>query len=141
MTFILICSNLIRIATAFVLPVQCTSATIIADATRNVGYGSGSGCDQSGALASTGWYRFSGASGTMLVSYAVAINLCDTSATGWYTGAYPSTPGTTTTGTVCYNWNGNTCNWSNSVSVTNCNGYYVFYLSPSPACNLRYCTV
>jgi hypothetical protein len=25
--------------------------------------------------------------------------------------------------------------------VTNCNGYYVFYLTSTPACNLRYCTI
>jgi hypothetical protein len=25
--------------------------------------------------------------------------------------------------------------------VTNCNGYYVFYLTSTPTCSLRYCTI
>ncbi len=66
---------MICIATAIVLPVQCTSATNITDATRNVGYSGGSLCDTSGALVSTGWYRFSGAGWTIPVSSAVAVNV------------------------------------------------------------------
>jgi hypothetical protein len=77
----------------------------------------------------------------MVPNSVVAYNLCDTSATGWYSGTYPSTAGSTNTGSICYHWTSSTCQWSNSVSVTNCNGYYVFYLSPPTACNLRLCTV
>jgi len=77
----------------------------------------------------------------MLPNSAVAYNLCDTQATGWYNGVYPSTVGSTNTGTVCYHWTSSTCQWSNSVSVTNCNGYYVFYLTRPSVCNLRVCTV
>ncbi len=76
----------------------------------------------------------------MLPTSAVPILMCGTSATGWYTGSYPSA-GSTTSGTVCYYWGGNTCYWSNSIQVTNCNGYYVFYLTSTPTCSLRYCTI
>ncbi|CAF1277279.1 unnamed protein product, partial [Adineta steineri] len=118
--------------TSIVLPPQCTTATVITDATRNVGYTVAVyGCDTS-SVWPTRWYRFSGGAGTMLANYVVAINHCGTQAPGWYTGTYPSTAGSTTSGTVCYNWAGNSCEWSNSISITNCNGYYVFYLSATP---------
>jgi hypothetical protein len=127
--------------TATTLPSQCSQYTLITDGTRNANYAGGIACDNNGSFASAEWYAFSGAAGTRLASSVVPINRCDTDATGWYTGVYPSAAGNTTSGTVCYNWSGNTCNWSNSISVTNCNGYYVFYLSSSPVCDLRYCTV
>jgi hypothetical protein len=147
--FLLISFNLICIATSTTtactaasgLPSQCSCYTLITDGTRNANYTGGSGCDETGAIASAGWYGFSGAAGTMLASSVVPINQCNTQATGWYSGVYPSAAGSTNSGTVCYNWNGNNCLWSNSISVTNCNGYYVFYLPPPPFCSLRYCTI
>ncbi|CAF4360275.1 unnamed protein product, partial [Adineta steineri] len=130
------------LATSSALPPQCSTATIITDATRNAAYTVASSlCDQSSGLSGTAWYRFSGGCGTILANYVVPINQCGTQATGSYTGAYPSTAGSTSSGTVCYNWSGNSCMWSNSISITNCNGYYVFYLSAPPVCNLRYCTM
>jgi len=86
-----------------------------------------------------GWYRIQGAAGTMLADSVVPIYQCSTHATGYYTGTYPAI-GSTVSGTVCYYWSSNTCNWSNSISVTNCNGYFVYYLIAPPVCNLRYCT-
>jgi hypothetical protein len=77
----------------------------------------------------------------ILANCVVAPLLCGTGSTGWYNGVYPSIPGQTVNGNTCFNWNGNTCNWSTSIRVTNCNGYYVFYLVPPPVCSLRYCTV
>ncbi|CAF1128277.1 unnamed protein product [Adineta steineri] len=131
-----------QLPTSSALPPQCSTATIITDATRNAAYTVASSvCDQTGALSTTGWYRFSGGAGTILANYVVPVNQCGTQATGSYTGAYPSTAGSTSLGTVCYNWSGNSCMWSNSISITNCNGYYVFYLSAPPVCNLRYCTM
>ncbi len=97
-------------------------------------------CDNS-IFSSAQWVRFSGSAGTLLANCPIVYNHCDTSATGWYSGIYPSAAGGNTTGNVCYNWLGNTCTWSNSISITNCNGYYVFYLSAPPQCSLRYCTI
>ncbi|CAF1156564.1 unnamed protein product [Adineta steineri] len=131
-----------QLPTSSALPPQCSTATIITDATRNAAYTVASSlCDQSSGLSGTNWYRFSSGAGTILANYVVPINQCGTQATGSYTGAYPSTIGSTSSGTVCYNWSGNSCMWSNSISITNCNGYYVFYLSAPPVCNLRYCTM
>ncbi|CAF1162534.1 unnamed protein product [Adineta steineri] len=139
---IFFCYNLFFVATSSALPPQCSTATIITDATRkatNTVFASL--CDQSSGLSGTGWYRFSGGAGTILANYVVPVNQCGTQATGSYTGAYPSTAGSTSSGTVCYNWSGNSCMWSNSISITNCNGYYVFYLPTPPVCSLRYCTI
>ncbi len=106
------------------LPSECSSYSLIRDDTRNAGYSIlNCQCDQSGVIASAGQYRFCGAAGTMLANFVLPINQYNTQATGWY------------------NWASNACMWSNPISVTNCNGYYVFYISPPPVCNLRYYTI
>ena len=75
----------------------------------------------------------------MLADTAPSIYRCSTHATGYYTETYPAV-GSTVNGTVCYHWSSNMCNWSNLISVTNCNGYYVYLLTAPPVCQLRYCT-
>ncbi|CAF3905987.1 unnamed protein product [Adineta steineri] len=129
--------------TTITLPSQCSNYTVITNSSRNAAYSGGaSACDQNGPMTSIGsWYRFSGAAGTILANFIVATYHCGTDATGSYTGVYPSTPGVSINGTVCYNWNSSSCNWSNSVLITNCNGFYVYFLTTPPVCNLRYCTM
>ncbi len=138
-----VCSTtaLTTTVTSTALPTQCTNATMIIDPTRSAGYTGALGCDLPGPFDTPGWFQFSGAGGTILANCAVPENSCGAQSTGWYSGVYPSTAGDTINGTVCYNFLGNTCVYSNSISITNCNGYYVFYLSPPPQCNLRYCTI
>ena len=122
------------------LPNQCTSYTTNTDSTRNVASGTGSLCDNTLVA---GWYRFIGGAGTQLAAAYVNINKCSTSATGSYNGSMPSTAGTTTYGTLCLNNNGYLCSGTGSgatIAVTNCNGYYVYFLSPILNCNSRYCT-
>lgn len=122
------------------LPSACSSYTTISDSTRSITYSGSSGCDQSTFSSSGTWVRFTGSGGTQIPTSAPAYYRCGTSAPGWYNGAMPSA-GNTVTGTVCYYWSGNTCNWSNSVQVANCNSYYVYYVVRPPVCSLRYCTV
>lgn len=121
------------------LLVQCSSYVLNTDATRNVAYTANISCDSS-IFGSGQWVRFSGAAGTQIPTTVVPSYSCGTHATGYYTGVMPAA-GATTTGTVCYNWSGNSCNWSNSISVTNCNGYYVYYLIDPSGCSFRYCTI
>ena len=129
-------------STARSLPTQCSSYFTSTDGTRRVTYGVGSvSCDSASIFGSSpAWVRFSGAAGTQLLNYSTTNNNCNTHASGWYRGRYPD-PGNTVVGIVCYNWNGNTCNWSNNIQVTNCNNFYVYQLSTPPACSLRYCTM
>jgi hypothetical protein len=119
------------------LPSQCNSYANLSDTTRNITFPTGTpGCD-SGLTA--GWYRFTAVGNNMIPTTPPAQNVCNTSATGWMSGGLPAY-GQTNSVTACYNWLSNTCNWSNAMQVTNCGSYYVYFLNPSPACSLRYCT-
>lgn len=123
------------------LPSQCSSYTMITDGTRHASQPSGLDCDDS-LFTPTKWIRFSGAAGTMLANCPVSDYRCGTEASGWYSGIYPSAAGSTTTGNVCFNILGNNCLWPTTISITNCNGFYVFYLpSLTSICNSRYCTI
>jgi hypothetical protein len=119
------------------VPAQCASYTTLNDPTRSVTYTASVTCDTGIA---TAWYRFTGSGGTRMPTSAPPINTCGTHAPGWFNGTHPTTAGASVNGTVCYNWNGNICNWSNGVTVTNCNGFFVYRLSVPVVCNLRYCT-
>jgi len=123
------------------LPLECSSHMEIDDETRNIAYsGKHKACDQSLFSSPPVWVRFTGASGSALVTGIPNINSCGTDAPGWFNGTYPVGVGSTTTGTVCYNWGSSSCSWSNQISVTSCNGYFVYKLTSPPACTLRYCT-
>ncbi|CAF1409770.1 unnamed protein product [Adineta ricciae] len=127
--------------TSAALPSQCSSYTTISDSTRLATSGSPSiVCDSTVFTSTPVWIRFVGAGGTMIVNSAPSTYRCNTHAPGWYTGSLPGAGGTVS-GTVCYNWSGNTCNWSNSIMVTNCISFYVYRLITPPVCNLRYCTM
>lgn len=123
------------------LPPQCFNYTLNTDATRNVAEPGNDTCDFTTFSVTPMWVRFSGAAGTLIPSCPIPAHRCATRATGWYSGIYPSTAGDTTSGTVCYSWPGVPCIYNNSLSVTNCNGYYVYALTNVPRCDLRYCTI
>jgi hypothetical protein len=90
-----------------------------------------------------GWYRITGASGSQLYTNPINVGYCGQNYPAWFNGSFPSTPGITISGIVCTNVGGTICpsSYSTTVSVTNCNGYYVFFLVPFTACNVRYCTI
>ena len=90
-----------------------------------------------------GWYRFIEGAGSRLATVPPTTGACGASSPAYYNGTFPTTVGATTVGTVCVNWSGNLCHPSfliNSVSVTLCSGYFVFYLTPITTCSIRYCT-
>jgi uromodulin len=94
-------------------------------------------CDKSGFA--TRWYRFTGAAGNKMPNSCVPMRRCSTHASGWMKGAYPRIRGQVVRRKVCFHWSNKCCNWSNYTSVKNCGGYYVFYLTRTPGCTLRYC--
>ncbi len=123
-------------------PGQCLTQTLITDNTRNVNYTiPTSGCDSASTLGTAAWYQFSGAAGTILANYPVPFGSCGTDYTGWYNGSYPSLPNALGSGTICFNGPNNTCAYTITTLITNCNGYYTFLLFAAPTCNLRYCTM
>ncbi len=114
----------------------------ITDKTRHYSQPGYIGCDNAIFKKTTPtWVRFSGGAGTRLVPGPAEPHRCGTQGAGWYSGSYPSKAGATTAGTVCYSWPAKTCQWNNTIAITNCNGYYVFALRAPPACYLRYCTI
>lgn len=122
------------------LPVQCDNYLNISDRTR-LAYNENGGTSCDDVLFPTPtWIRFIGGSGRLLANCPVPVRRCGATTPGWYSGVYPSSVGATTSGNVCYNWDTNTCKWSTPISVTNCNGFYIFYLSAPPICDARFCT-
>ena len=64
---------------------------------------------------------------------------CGTHAPGWLNGAHPAVAEGAVQRKVCFHWTSNCCLWSINIRVRNCGGFYVYELSDTPACHLRYC--
>jgi hypothetical protein len=88
------------------------------------------------------WYRFTGGAGTQLATTPPSTGDCGASLPAWCNGTFPSTAGSTVSTIGCVNANGYLCSsaYSIQISITNCNGYYVFYLQPTISTSIRYCT-
>jgi len=138
--------SLATISTSIRLPYQCSNYGSLTDFFRPATYTSAyCACDSIGSS----WYRVSGAAGTRLATSPVSTGGCGTSYPAWYNGSLPTTPGATSSGVACVNLGGTLCYLGYSSSIvlaTNCNGFYVFYLTPLTCCCScssypHYCTV
>ncbi|MDC0740351.1 DUF4215 domain-containing protein [Polyangium mundeleinium] len=120
---------------------QCMNYAVLSEADRNVNFNDGDLgveiCDSD--TLGEGWYRFMGAAGVQMPTFPPPEYACGTDAPGWVQGSYPLNQGEVVNATVCFNWSGNTCEWSSSIQIAHCGGYYVFYLPLTPVCTLRYC--
>jgi len=125
--------------TSLILPSQCFTYTSIEDGSRNVNAAGNDGCDTMFMSGST-WVRFIGTSGTELLTSPTGPNRCGTKVTGWYAGNMPTVAQTITNGKVCFPWENNICQWSNTIGITNCGSFYVYQLTVPPVCSARYCT-
>jgi hypothetical protein len=139
---------LATISTSISLPSQCSSYNILSDYYRATTYtvSCGSGTCESSMNA---WYRVTGAAGSQLATSPVNTGGCGTYYPAWFNGTLPTTAGFTTSGVACVNVNSTLCYLGYSgpvVLATNCNGFYVFYLTSlsCPCCSCwyypRYCT-
>ena len=72
-------------------------------------------------------------------TYCVEINHCGTNAPGWFNGPHPSVADGASIVQLCFNWGRDCCRWSTCIRVRNCSGFYVYELTKSPGCRLRYC--
>ena len=88
---------------------------------------------------STGWYRFGKGAGTKMPTSCVPKARCGAYAPGWMDGTHPTVADGKVARRVCYHDYANCCEYSNNIMVVNCGQYYVYKLSPSPRCFLRYC--
>lgn len=85
------------------------------------------------------WYRMMGETGDQIPEKCIPINRCGTRAPGWLNGKHPTVDEGIVNRQVCYNWNGDCCNWQNNIKVRNCGDYFVYQLQKPPTCPLRYC--
>jgi hypothetical protein len=129
------------ISPTIVLPTQCFTYTTLTDSTRL--YTHVSSCCESDYKLAAGWYRFTGNSGTRLVTTQLSqTSICGANYPGWWNGTFPVTVGGTNIGNICFYNGGSSCvNPLSPIIATNCSDYYVFYLLQIPCCtSYRYCT-
>ena len=86
-----------------------------------------------------GWFRFKQAAGKMMPTSCQPTHRCGTHAPAWLNGEHPTVADGQVNRTVCFHWESDCCHWSTNIEVRNCGSYYVYYLTGTPACNLRYC--
>ena len=116
---------------------ECQNYQSLTGSDRKITYGNqNTVCDRG----IHGWYRFEGAAGTRMPTSCPPKQRCNTHASGWLNGAHPTVADGQVTRTVCFHWGSNCCNWSRSVKVINCSDYYVYYITGTPTCSLRYCS-
>lgn len=123
----------------------CSGYTTINDPSRNYALGGSSSSCDNGPLFNTSnggaWIRFVGTGGTTLSSSPAGTGHCGGFSTAWYNTTLPTVVGTRVNGTVCLETVADTCAMSIDTLVYFCTGnFYVYFLSPLPLCNARYCT-
>ena len=72
--------------------------------------------------------------GTQLPEYAPGSEHCGTAGTGWLNGSHPERYGEEVERKVCVDWdrgNEEDCWRKRSILITNCKGYYVYFLPHS----------
>ncbi|XP_078377492.1 uncharacterized protein LOC144660677 isoform X5 [Oculina patagonica] len=118
----------------------CTNHVQLNDRTRGASVPRGNflRCDQKD-LVTPKWYRFTGASGSMMPTSCVPKHYCGTHAPGWLSGSHPTRVGQIVNGKVCFHWGGSCCNWHTNIQIKKCSGFYVYKLEKTPVCWLRYC--
>jgi len=135
---------LVRNSLLIVLPAECYTYTNNSDSTRRITYTAvQTYCDSS---LTPGWYRFVGAAGTGLSTTYVGSPGCGSRNTGFIgSGKFTNLTSTSRTAVLGYCFNQymvNSCTFKQNISVTFCDNYYVFYISPqaTAVCPYRYCT-
>ena len=105
-------------------------------ADRMITYNRYVGCDNG---IGPGWFRFEGSAGTRIATSCPPTDRCRTHAPGWLNGGHPTVADGQVSRRVCFHIIRNCCYWSRKIKVRNCGSYYVYYLSGTPGCSLRYC--
>ncbi|XP_068722945.1 uncharacterized protein [Montipora capricornis] len=117
---------------------ECYNYMILNESDRALGNQSSNvqKCDR---FLTRGWYRFQDEAGTKMPDNCVPRYSCGTHAPGYLIGGHPSVAQGIVNRTVCFHWVGGCCQWQQNILVRNCSGFYVYRLSPTRFCNLRYC--
>ena len=122
----------------FTVLVGCTNYTVLSEPDRHTSYGRGGNSD---ASLVPGWYRFQSGSYTKMLDYCVSHHRCRTDITGWLNGLHPSLEEGIVNRQACFHGYYNCCYRRVQIQVRRCEGFYVYYLNPSPAGSFRYCAI
>ena len=68
---------------------------------------------------------------------------CGTHAPGYIKSseAHPKITDEVVRAKVCFHWDSNTCKWSTTIKIRNCETFFIYYLVEPLVCRLRYCTI
>ena len=80
-----------------------------------------------------------GAAGQQMPTKCVPMNHCGTQVPGWLNGAHPSVAQGIVMRKVCFHGRRGCCQRSRFISVQNCGVFFVYELSATSGCNMRYC--
>jgi len=84
-------------------------------------------------------YRMKLPAGTQIPENAPPYQHCGAYYPGWLNGSHPIHPGEEKPGEICFVWYSDTCGSKTSITITNCDGYYVYNMTKVPYCEFRYC--
>lgn len=147
----------ISVAAADGMPPQCYDYNILDHWTRSEGWGDGVSCDDLDSSRPISadwkggdkWYRLMGEAGIVIPEHNIGTGHCGTESPGYIVNFHPRNVGETFDHVkVCFRWNGNDCNWSKIINVTNCvtetedkqfSQFYVYFLPTVEHCSLKYC--
>ena len=121
----------------FNLTTECQNYVSLNTADRKITYPDHNHTCDSGL--GPGWFRFEGSAGTRMPTSCPPYDRGDTDATAWINGIRPTVADGQVSRKVCFHWTSSCCEWSSNIKVINCGSYFVYYLSGTPACSLRYC--
>ena len=98
-----------------------------------------------------GWYRMMEPAGTVIPENPVDVNQCGTYSPGWLNGTHPEAVGEPVRRKVCFNYEGHyeehvvknnpICYRNAMIQIINCGDFYLYNLSDTVACPLRYCSI
>ena len=141
-----------RINCIFTGPNQCVEYMVLDDAKRSVNNGYDLYCDTvdtdyrpSSDWQGPGYYRIMSSAGNRLPESAPKSYHCGTNLPGWMRGEHHQEIYEEKKMTACFALNNNAfpdeynCMYQANITVTNCNGFYVYKLPDTPYCDLRYC--
>ena len=117
--------------------IECSNYTLLNESNRAITYNKSETVCDSGL--SSGWYRLEGKAGNQMPESCVKMRRCGTHAPGWLRGKHPAVADGAVQRQVCFHWESGCCQWSTNITVRNCGGFYVYKLTETPACRLRYC--
>ncbi|XP_027038407.1 pancreatic secretory granule membrane major glycoprotein GP2-like [Pocillopora damicornis] len=117
---------------------ECLNHKVLSEPDRHISYGRGQKEDSS---LIPGWYRFQSYLYEKMLNNCVGHHKCGTDLPGWLNGLHPSIEDGIVDREVCFFGYNKCCYRRVHIRVRKCNGFYVYFLKPSPPGNVRYCAV